>query len=55
MNELQLEERETHFTMTGDNHTQWVIFTDDPYWSRSGISLHRHSVSDAPVRCPSAR
>jgi K+/H+ antiporter YhaU regulatory subunit KhtT len=28
------EERETHFNMTGDNHSEWVVFTDDPYWIR---------------------
>ncbi len=34
MNELQPEERETHFNMTGDDHQQWTVFTDDPYWIR---------------------
>lgn len=34
MNELQPEERETHFNMTGDDHQQWAVFTDDPYWIR---------------------
>lgn len=34
MDELQPEERETHFNMTGDDHQQWAVFTDDPYWIR---------------------
>lgn len=32
--ELLPEERETHFNMTGDNHNEWVVFSDDPYWIR---------------------
>ena len=28
------DERETHLNMTGDNHDEWVLFTDDPYWIR---------------------
>ena len=32
--ELQPEERETHLNMTGDNHNEWEVFTDDPYWIR---------------------
>lgn len=32
--ELQSEERETHLNMTGDNHSKWEVFTDDPYWIR---------------------
>lgn len=32
--ELTPEERETHLNMTGDNHGEWEIFTDDPYWIR---------------------
>ena len=32
--QLLPEERETCLTMTGDNHEQWIIFTDDPYWLR---------------------
>lgn len=28
------EERETHLNMTGDDHNQWELFTDDPYWMR---------------------
>ncbi|TXH45896.1 MAG: hypothetical protein E6Q97_30650 [Desulfurellales bacterium] len=30
--ELTPEERETHLNMTGDNHGEWEVFTDDPYW-----------------------
>ena len=33
-NDLSNEERETHLSMTGDNHKEWEIFTDDPYWVR---------------------
>ena len=33
-NDLSNEERETHFNMTGDDHSQWIIFTDDRYWVR---------------------
>lgn len=25
-------ERETHLNQTGDNHSTWEVFTDDPYW-----------------------
>jgi hypothetical protein len=32
--ELLPEERETHLNMTGDNHNEWIVFTDDPYWIR---------------------
>lgn len=32
--ELTPEERETHLNMTGDNHDEWEVFTDDPYWIR---------------------
>jgi hypothetical protein len=32
--ELQPDERETHLNMTGDNHAEWEVFTDDPYWIR---------------------
>jgi hypothetical protein len=32
--DLSLEERETHFNMTGDNHDLWEVYTDDPYWIR---------------------
>jgi hypothetical protein len=29
---LKPEEQETHFNMTGDNHNEWVVFTDDAFW-----------------------
>jgi len=32
--ELQPDERETHLNMTGDNHSAWLIYSDDPYWQR---------------------
>lgn len=32
--ELSPEERETHLNMTGDNHGEWMLTTDDPYWIR---------------------
>jgi len=33
-NNLSNEERETHLNMTGDNHKEWAVFTDDPFWIR---------------------
>lgn len=33
-NNLSNEERETHLNMSGDNHREWFIFTDDPFWIR---------------------
>lgn len=33
-NDLSNEERETHLSMTGDNHKEFICFTDDPYWVR---------------------
>jgi hypothetical protein len=32
--ELLPEERETMFNMTGNNHNEWIVFSDDPYWMR---------------------
>ena len=32
--ELLPDERETHFCMTGDNHNEFLVFSDDPYWVR---------------------
>ena len=32
--ELLPEERETHFNMVGDNHNEFIVFSDDPYWVR---------------------
>ena len=32
--ELLPEERETHFNMSGDNHNEFIVFSDDPYWVR---------------------
>jgi hypothetical protein len=32
--DLQPNERETCFNMTGDNHNEWIVFTDDPFWQR---------------------
>jgi hypothetical protein len=29
---LTPEEQETHFNMTGDNHNEWIVFTDDAFW-----------------------
>lgn len=34
ISDLALEERETHFNMTGDNHDLFEVYTDDPYWIR---------------------
>jgi len=34
MLQLQPEERETHLNMVGDDHSTWVVFSDDPYWIR---------------------
>lgn len=34
MVELIPSERETHLNMTGDNHSEWEVFSDDPYWVR---------------------
>jgi hypothetical protein len=31
---LQPDERETCLSMTGDNHDEWIVFTDDPYMIR---------------------
>ena len=33
-NDLSNEERETNLNMTGDDHTVWIVFTDDPFWMR---------------------
>ena len=33
-NEVVLDHRESHFNMTADNHDEWIVFTDDPYWIR---------------------
>jgi hypothetical protein len=32
--ELLPEERELHIWMMGDDHTTFMVFTDDPYWIR---------------------
>jgi len=32
--ELAPEERETCLNMAGDNHNEWAVHTDDPYWIR---------------------
>jgi len=29
---LTIAERETHLSMTGDDHGTWDVFTDDPFW-----------------------
>lgn len=29
---LTSAERETHLNMTGDDHSVWIVTTDDPYW-----------------------
>jgi DNA-binding ferritin-like protein len=29
---IDAESRETHLSMTGNNHKTWHVFTDDPYW-----------------------
>ena len=34
MAEQTKEERETHLSMSGDDHGAWELFTDDPYWMR---------------------
>lgn len=34
IDDLTLEERETHFNMTGDNHDLFEVYSDDPYWIR---------------------
>jgi len=31
---LAPDERETCLSMTGDDHSTWVVFTDDPFWIR---------------------
>lgn len=31
---LSADERETHLSMTGDDHNTWWVYTDDPYWIR---------------------
>lgn len=28
------EERETHLSMTADDRSIWLVFSDDPYWMR---------------------
>lgn len=33
-NEIVLDHRETVLNMTADNHGEWEVFTDDPYWIR---------------------
>lgn len=33
-NEIVLDHRETHLNMTADNHGEWEVFTDDPFWIR---------------------
>ena len=33
-NILDPAERETHISMAGDDHSQWLVFSDDPYWQR---------------------
>jgi len=33
-NILDPSERETHISMAGDDHTQWLVFSDDPFWQR---------------------
>ena len=33
-NILDPSERETHISMAGDDHSQWLVFSDDPYWQR---------------------
>ena len=32
--DLQIDERETHLSMAGNEHGHWDVFTDDPYWMR---------------------
>lgn len=32
ISDLTLEEREIHINMTADDHTTWIVYTDDPYW-----------------------
>lgn len=34
MNDLSNAERETCLNQTGDNHDEWFVFTDDPFWIR---------------------
>lgn len=34
MIELSPDERETHLSMSGNEHGHWDVFTDDPYWIR---------------------
>lgn len=32
--EMLPDERETNFNMVGDNHNEFIVFSDDPYWVR---------------------
>ena len=34
IDELILDHRETHINMMACDHTEWEIFSDDPYWMR---------------------
>lgn len=34
MTDLTTAEKETHLNMTGDDHSAWEVFTDDPFWIR---------------------
>lgn len=56
INTLSNEERETHLNMTGDDHSMWHVFTDDPYWvrrlERVGATLVRETATGREYRLP---
>lgn len=47
--DLQVDERETHLSMAGNEHGHWEVFTDDPYWIRR---FERLGIEPVAPECP---
>lgn len=61
---LTREETETHFNMTADDRSVWVVYTDDPVWQRRLEGMGFEPVSQErgggktyrlPARCVTVR